>query len=126
MVFDLSRPEMDRLVLAEVACPDCPIQWKPLQVWFGYSGLVWLLRIGLATQDWFGYSGFVWLLRFGLATQDWFGHSGLVWLLRFGLAIQDWFGYSGLVWLLSSDGRDSEKKNRLERHRSSVPPENYL
>jgi len=27
---------------------------------------------------------------------------------------------------LTSDGRDSEKKNRLERHRSSVPPENYL
>jgi hypothetical protein len=27
---------------------------------------------------------------------------------------------------MTSDGRDSEKRNRLERHRSSVPPENYL
>lgn len=30
VTFDLSRPEMKRLVLAEVACPDCPMQWKPL------------------------------------------------------------------------------------------------
>jgi len=29
--FDLMRPEMSRLVLAEVACPDCPMQWEPLQ-----------------------------------------------------------------------------------------------
>ncbi len=88
VVFDLSRPEMDRLVLAEVACPDCPMQWKPLQVWFGYSGLVWLLRFGLATRVWFGYSDLVWLFRHGLAIQAWSSYSGLVWLLRFCFATQ--------------------------------------
>ncbi len=71
-----------------------------IRVWFGYSGLVWTLRIGLATQLWFGYSGLVWLLGLGLAGQAWFCYSGLVWLLRFGLATHDWFGYSWLVWLL--------------------------
>ena len=32
LTFDLSRPEMSRLVLAEVTCPDCPMQWSPLKV----------------------------------------------------------------------------------------------
>lgn len=31
VTFDLSRPELTRLVLAEVVCPDCPMQWRPLQ-----------------------------------------------------------------------------------------------
>ncbi len=85
------------------------------QVWFGYSGLVWLLRfglaaqVGLASQVWFGYLGLVWLLRLGLSTQAWFGYSGLVLLLRFGLATQAWFGYSGLVWLLRLGGSDTDR-----------------
>jgi hypothetical protein len=37
VTFDLSRPELSRLVLAEVSCPDCPMQWTPLKVGFGFS-----------------------------------------------------------------------------------------
>ena len=30
LVFDLTRPRMARLELAEVFCSDCPLQFEPL------------------------------------------------------------------------------------------------